>query len=198
MPVGAPASEGEEEVAHLTLNDRQDPGPTQPMLAHSSAKWSCFDLIDIDLVGCVPMDVGNDVAAPRSCCAVSPARPRVRMMTSSSVFTDGTVGSTGAAVVSELDPGKNTTSHPEVRAGSKIANNSIDKDLSVDPDHVQKGIHPFCHRPAEPETTADFTPTASAGPRQQDLKPTLLPTLSLGKHSARGKPLMARCTICAV
>ena len=151
-------------MTHLTLNDRQDPGPTQPMLAHSSAKLFCFDLIEIDVVSRVPMDVANDVAAPRSCCAVSPARPRL----------GGTVGSTGAVVVSELEPGKNTTSHPEVRAGSKIANDSIDKDLSVDPDHVQKGFHPSCHRPAEPETTADFTPTASAGRRQQDLKPTLL------------------------
>ena len=164
MPVGAPASEEEKEVTHLTLNDRQDPGPTQPMLAHSSAKLSCFDLIGIDVVGRVPMDVANDVAALRSCCAVSPARPRVRILTSSSMSADGTVGSTGAAVVSELEPGKNTTSHPEVRAGFKIANDSIDKDLSVDPDHVQKGFHPSCHRPAEPETTADFTPTASAGP----------------------------------
>ena len=82
------------------------------MQAHSSAKWSCFDLIDIDLVGRVPVNVANDVAAPRSCCAVSTARPRVRMMTSSSVFADGTVGSTNAAVISELEPGKNTTSHP--------------------------------------------------------------------------------------
>ena len=100
-------------MTHLTLNDRQGPGPTQPMLAHSSAKLSCFDLIGIDVVGRVPMDVANDVAALRSCCAVSPARPRVRIMTSSSMSADGTVGSTGAAVVSELEPGKNTTSHPE-------------------------------------------------------------------------------------
>ena len=63
---------------------------------------------------------------------------------------------------------------------------------------MQRGFHPFCHRPAEPETTAHFAPTASAGPRQQDLKPTLLPTLSLGRRSARGRPLMARCTICTV
>ena len=128
------------------------------MLAHSSAKLSCFDLIGIDVVGRVPVDVANDVAALRSCCAVSP------IMTSSSMSADGTVGSTGAAVVSELEPGKNSTSHPEVRAGFKITNDSIDKDLSVDPDHVQKGFHPSCHRPAEPETTAHFTPTASAGP----------------------------------
>ena len=132
------------------------------------------------MVGRVPMDVANYVAALRSCCAVFPARPRVRIMTSSSMFADGTVGSTGAVVVSELEPGR------------------APQDLSVDPDHVQKGSHHFCHRPAEPETTADFAPTASAGPRQHYLKPTLLPTLSLGRRSARGRPLMARCTICAV
>ena len=85
------------------------------MLAHSSARWSCFDLIEIDLVGRVPMDVGNDVAAPRSCCGVSPARPRVPMMTSSSTFADGSVEPTGAVVVSDQEPGKNTTSHPAGR-----------------------------------------------------------------------------------
>ena len=85
------------------------------MLAHSFAKWSCFDLIWIDVVGRVPLDVGNDVAAPRSCCAVSPARPRVRMMTSSSTFADGSVEPTGAVVVSDQEPGKNTTSHPAGR-----------------------------------------------------------------------------------
>ena len=82
------------------------------MLAHSSAKWSCFDLIEINPVGRVTMDVANDLAAPPNCCAVFPAKPRLRMMTSSSMFADGTVGSTGSAVVSELEPDKNTTSHP--------------------------------------------------------------------------------------
>ena len=92
-------------MADLTLNDRQDPGPTQAMLAHSSVKLSCFDLIEIDVVGRVPMDVANDVAALRSCCAMSPARRRVRMMTSSSMFADGSVGPTSAVAVSDQESG---------------------------------------------------------------------------------------------
>ena len=45
------------------------------------------------------------------------------MMTSSSMFA--AVGCAGN-VVSEVEPGKNTTAYPGVRAGSKIANDSIE------------------------------------------------------------------------
>ena len=74
----------EEDVAHPTLNDRQDPGLTQPMSVHSSTKWFCFDVIEIDVVGRVPIDVANDAGAEfarllasQLLCGASPVRSNV-------------------------------------------------------------------------------------------------------------------------
>ena len=130
------------------------------MLAHSSAKLSWFDLIGIDVVGRVPMDVANDVAALRSCCAVSPARPRVHIMTSSSMSADGTVGSTGAAVVSELEPGKNTT----WRCGPASRSRTIPLT------RISPSILTMCRRASIPLATGLRSPRPPRTSRRQPLR----------------------------